>query len=302
VYGAQVVVGVGAALTAGGAALVGFGIAAKVVGVALGVVTGALAAVKVAVLALLSPVGLVAAAVGGIAAVFLTQTEAGQKFVADTKSGFLDFAATAREAWEGIGAAMAKGDLGQAARVGLAFVGLEWAKAVAWWTDIWNKFKDVVVDGWRLMRDAIGLSLAWIGEQVGAVPDGTVKTLANMHDEQKAEARKARAADLAAAQRRVAEAQAGFKKDVAEAVKPAPGKAGVEVSPELKRMQAEMSRVFDSIKGGFGGQLAAQRFGYGDKVAQRSLVANEKTAKAAEATVKAVKEVGDDIVRLFRIQ
>ena len=49
------------------------------------------------------------------------------------------------------------GDLGLAARIALAAVNLEWAKTVLWWTEKWNAFKGLFVDGWH---DAVdGLSV-----------------------------------------------------------------------------------------------------------------------------------------------
>jgi hypothetical protein len=84
----------------------------------------------------------------------------------DLKAGFTSFADTAKTAWGGIVDAVTAGDLELAAKIALAAVSLEWAKAVLWWTEQWNAFKGVFVDGWH---DAVaGLKLmfwdftAWI--------------------------------------------------------------------------------------------------------------------------------------------
>jgi predicted outer membrane protein len=291
------VVGVGAGLAAGGAALIGFGLAAKTAGVALGVAAGAVGLVKAAVLALLSPVGLAVAAVGGIAAVFLTQTEAGRAFVADTRAGFEDFAATAKEAWGGVSAALAKGDLGQAARVGLSFVSLEWAKATLFWTEVWNKFKASVVDGWRDLVTMIAGGWAEIGEALDVLPEGTRKTIDAQRGEQQRANEAARRADVEAAKRAVEAARNEFKVEVGGAMQVDWTKIGNEVGAAAakgiqdaaaavaKVSAAARGGLADAVKGGFDAAAARQQFGYGDKTAQRSLQAQEKTAAGVAGMV-----------------
>jgi hypothetical protein len=161
-----VVLGVGAALVALGAAvsLAGFAIGGLVtLFSALGTVISVIGSV---IGALLSPIGLVVAALVGLGYLFATQTEAGKRMTDDLKAGFMSFAETAKTAWGGIVDAIQAGDLGLAAKIALAAVNVEWAKAVLWWTQKWNAFKGIFVDGWH---DAVaGLKLmfwdftAWI--------------------------------------------------------------------------------------------------------------------------------------------
>lgn len=163
---AAAVFGIGAALVALGAAvsLAGFAISGLVsLFSALGTVIGVIGSVLGA---LASPIGLVVAALVGLGYLFVTQTDAGQRMVDELSAGFRSFAETAKTAWGGIVAAVQAGDLELAAKIALAAVNLEWAKAVLWWTEKWNAFKGIFVDGWH---DAVaGLKLmfwdftAWI--------------------------------------------------------------------------------------------------------------------------------------------
>jgi len=163
---AAVVLGVGGALVALGAtvSLAGFAIGGLVslfsaLGTVIGVVGSVLGAIA-------TPIGLVVAALVALGAVFVTQTETGRRMTEELKAGFASFADTAKTAWGGIVDAVTAGDLELAAKIALAGVSLEWAKAVLWWTEKWNAFKGVFVDGWH---DAVaGLKLmfwdftAWI--------------------------------------------------------------------------------------------------------------------------------------------
>jgi hypothetical protein len=144
-----VVLGVGAALVALGAfvSLAGFAISGLVtVFSALGAVIGVVGSVLGA---LLSPIGLVVAALVGLGYLFATQTDAGTRMTDELSAGFMSFAETAKTAWGGIVAAIQAGDLELAAKIALAAVNLEWAKAVLWWTEKWNAFKGIFVDGWH---------------------------------------------------------------------------------------------------------------------------------------------------------
>lgn len=177
-----VVLGVGAPLVALGAAvsIAGFAIGGLVsLFSALGTVISVIGSV---IGALLSPIGLVVAALVGLGYLFLTQTEAGKRMTDDLKAGFMSFAETAKTAWGGIVDAIQAGDLGLAARIALAAVNVEWAKAVLWWTQKWNAFKSIFVDGWH---DAVaGLKLmfwdftAWIARTFSFAIEKLVKATA----------------------------------------------------------------------------------------------------------------------------
>ncbi len=181
-----VVLGVGAALVALGAAvsLAGFAVSGLVtLFYALGTVIGVIGSVLGA---LLSPIGLVVAALVGLGYLFATQTDAGKQMTDELKAGFVSFAETAKTAWGGIADAIQAGDLELAARIALAAVNLEWAKAVLWWTEKWNAFKGLFVDGWH---DAVaGLKLmfwdftAWIARTFSFAIEKLVKATAWVAD------------------------------------------------------------------------------------------------------------------------
>ena len=153
---AGVVAGAGAALVALGTVATGVGTGIGVVvtvlkagfALVLPVVTTLVSGLGVALGALLTPAGAVAAALAGLGYLFLTQTDTGREFCDTVKSGFAEAAATAKEAWDGIAAAIRKGDLLLAGKIALAALNLEWSKAVLWWTRKWNDFKSTFVDGW----------------------------------------------------------------------------------------------------------------------------------------------------------
>jgi hypothetical protein len=161
-----VVLGIGAALVALGVAVSAAGFALSGLVSIFSLVSSAIGVVGTVIGALLSLIGLVVAALVGLGYLFATETEAGQRMTDELKAGFVSFAETAKTAWGGIVDAIQAGDIGLAAKIALAAVSLEWAKAVLWWTEKWNAFKGIFVDGWH---DAVaGLKLmfwdftAWI--------------------------------------------------------------------------------------------------------------------------------------------
>lgn len=181
-----VVVGIGAALMILGAAVSAAGFALGGMATIFSAVSYVIGLIGTLLGALLSPIGLVVAAVVGLGYVFVTQTEAGERMLESLKAGFLSFAETAKTAWGGIADAIQAGDLGLAARVALAGISLEWAKAVLWWTEKWNAFKGIFVDGWR---DAVaGLKLmfwdftAWIARTFAGAIEKIVQATAWVAD------------------------------------------------------------------------------------------------------------------------
>jgi hypothetical protein len=143
------VVGTGAALIAAGGAILFVGAA---IGGLVSIIMGVVAAFKIlfaVVAAILTPIGLVTAALVGLGYLFVTQTDAGKRMTDELSAGFTSFAETAKTAWGGIVDAIQAGDLGLAAKIALAAIKLEWAKAVLWWTEKWNAFKGIFVDGWH---------------------------------------------------------------------------------------------------------------------------------------------------------
>jgi hypothetical protein len=140
---------IAAAVLGVGGALVAFGAMVSLVGFAIGGLVTLFSMLGTVIGALLSPIGLVTAALGGLGYLFVTQTDAGKRMTDELSAGFMSFAETAKTAWGGIVDAIQAGDLGLAAKIALAAIRLEWAKVVLWWTEKWNAFKGIFVDGWH---------------------------------------------------------------------------------------------------------------------------------------------------------
>ena len=171
------VVSVAAAVAVAGTALVGLAGVLAAGSIALGAVGSVVSGLVAAFGLLLSPIGLAAAAVAGLGYLFVTQSEAGRKFGADTRAVFSGLKATAETAVGGVADAFAAGDLKLAAEVGLAGVSAAWASAMAGLTRLWNDFKSFFVDGWH---DAVMLfKLAWNDAQ-GAVGGGMTSLLGSL--------------------------------------------------------------------------------------------------------------------------
>jgi len=158
----QIVAAVAAGLVVAGGAIAALGGFFMLAGAAISGVLAVLAALKVAILVALSPIGLTVIAIAAIAAglaYLFSLTSAGQGFFGELLGGFGALGEIIQKVMGGVGDALAIGDLKAAGEI--AFVGLmlAFAKAIAFMTDRWNKFKSFFVDGWH---DAIKLlKLAW---------------------------------------------------------------------------------------------------------------------------------------------
>lgn len=169
---------VAAGVAAAGAVLVVLGTLISGVGAAFGVaasiITGVgtvLGVIGTAITALLSPVGLVAAAIVGLGGYLLYVSGAGSEalqWLADAFSALKD---DALAAWQGIGDALAAGDLALAAKILWLTLRMEWQKGVAFLQEHWLAFKEfflsVATDAFYgvvgLLIDAwAGLQTAWV--------------------------------------------------------------------------------------------------------------------------------------------
>ncbi len=169
---------VGAAILAGGAALVVLGGAVGGLGVVLGriatLITAAGAAIGMlgTILAsLLSPIGLVIGGLGALAAYILYATGAGGDALAWLGDQFGVLKDTALAAWQGIGDALAAGDLALAAKIVWLTMKMEWQREINFLEARWLAFKGFFVGTWqnavfgisRLMTDAwAGIQVAWL--------------------------------------------------------------------------------------------------------------------------------------------
>ena len=169
---------IGAAVAAGGIALVLIGTAisgvATVFGALAAVVSGvgtAIGLIGSALGALLSPIGLVIAAIVGLAAYLITATGAGADALNWLGERFQALKDTALAAFQGIGDALAAGDLGLAAKILWLTLKMEWQKGINWLQAKWLDFKGFFVSVFqkavftlaRFMTDAwAGIQVAWV--------------------------------------------------------------------------------------------------------------------------------------------
>ena len=160
-----VVAGAGVALIVLGGLLSGLGtIFGILAGIAAGVGT-ALGAIGTVLGAILSPIGLVVTAVAGLAAYFLYASDAGEKALGWLARQFNALKETALATWKGIGDALAAGDIALAAKILWLTLKMEWQRGVAWLTEKWIAFKELLVAVWTeaVYGTAKILTSAWAG-------------------------------------------------------------------------------------------------------------------------------------------
>ena len=138
-----VVAGVG--LMVLGKVLVAAGLAVKVFSMALSVASAVISAVGAVIGFLTSPVGLVIVAVAALAGVILWATGAGGKALDWLGKQFAGLKDDAVKTWEGIGDALAAGDIGLAARILWLTLKMEFYKGVKWLTGLWLGFRNLFI-------------------------------------------------------------------------------------------------------------------------------------------------------------
>ena len=144
-----------------------FGVAASLI-TGIGTVLGVLGTV---IGALLSPIGVVSAAVIGLGAYLLYASGVGSEALQWLADTFNALKGDALAAWQGIGDALAAGDLALAAKILWLTLKMEWQKGVAFLQEHWIAFKEfflsIATDAFYgvvgLLIDAwAGLQVAWI--------------------------------------------------------------------------------------------------------------------------------------------
>jgi len=181
---------IGAVVLAVGAGLLAFGAIVSAIGFALsGLVTvagfiGTAFSVAGSILAaVFSPIGLiivgVIAAVVALGAYILFYTEAGGKAVAWLGETFNRLKETALAAWQGIGDALAAGDIALAAKVLWLTLKMEWKRGIHFLNGLWVQAKDFFVGLWsdavygvaKLLNDGwAAVEIGW-AETVGFLAD-----------------------------------------------------------------------------------------------------------------------------------
>jgi len=166
------------AIAAGGAALSGLGVAGSAIGTGLAaaaaIIVGvgkAIAIVGTMIAALLSPIGLAIVGVGALAAYLLYATGAGAKALQWLSDRFGELKDSALAAWQGMGDAMAAGDLALAGKILWLTLKMEWQRGINFLESKWLDFKGFFIGVFqsavftisRFMTDAwSGLQVAWL--------------------------------------------------------------------------------------------------------------------------------------------
>jgi hypothetical protein len=118
-----------------GAGLIGLSIAVNIASWAFGslalAATTTFGVIAGTISAVLSPIGLVAAGLTGLGYLLATKTKAGRESLSYLGQGFAKLADDGKAAWGGITDALASGDLGLAAQIGMQAVKLEFQRAWA---------------------------------------------------------------------------------------------------------------------------------------------------------------------------
>jgi hypothetical protein len=164
------------AIAAGGAAMVALGGAATGIGAVLGAAATILigigkgiAILGAAIAALLSPIGLTIAGVSALVAVLLYATGAGAKAMQWLGDRFGELKDTALAAWQGIGDALATGDIALAGKILWLTLKMEWQRGVNFLESKWLDFKGAFIGIFQsAVYSVAGLMTdAWAGLQTG---------------------------------------------------------------------------------------------------------------------------------------
>lgn len=169
---------IAAGIVAAGAAIFAIGTIISGIGAAMGVlatiITGigsAFAALAPIVAFLISPIGLVTTAIVALGGYLLYVSDAGSAALTWLAETFQTLKSEALAAWQGIGDALAAGDLSLAARILWLTLRMEWQKGVAFLEEHWIRFKaffvslaadafygvvSLLVDAWA------DLQVAWV--------------------------------------------------------------------------------------------------------------------------------------------
>jgi hypothetical protein len=155
---------------------------------ALGGVFGALATVTsavasaVAVLgsmlaAMLTPLGLVMVGAAAFGAYIAVSSGLAEKALGWLQEKFAELKADAIQAWQGIGDALATGDIAAAARILWLALQMEWQKGVHAVTKVWNGVKTSMLQTWNDV--VFGIARAW-NDVWATVESGLVDAVAFM--------------------------------------------------------------------------------------------------------------------------
>jgi len=151
------------------AGIVAAGAALIAVGKAVTLFTSLMSVAATALGALLSPIGMVITAVGALGAYLLTSTQVGGKALDWLGGKFATLKEDALAAYQGIGDALAAGDLALAAKILWLTLKVQWKRGVKALLDVWlgfkHRFLKLVYGTWY---GALALGeLIWHGMEIG---------------------------------------------------------------------------------------------------------------------------------------
>ncbi len=153
---------IAAAVGVVGISLVTLGVSIKLLGIAFGVMAntvlfgiGALKILGITLAAIVTPVGAVITAVGAMGAYLVYATGVGAKALGWLGDKFDILADDARDAYRGISAALASGDIGSAAKILWLTLKLEWTRGTAALQEIWGAL-------WYSVNRSMEAAMHWI--------------------------------------------------------------------------------------------------------------------------------------------
>lgn len=171
---------VAAGMVAAGTAVVGLGLAFTLAGTAIGAAVVVMKAAAAALVLLTSTPAIVAAAIATMGFAIVASTEEGRRGILGLGDGLMEALDTAKTALAGIADAVQAGDLGLAMRIAGAALKLEWAKVVAFWTDQWNAFKGLFVDGWHQAVSGVAILLSRLATNVEKIFESIGTAIGNV--------------------------------------------------------------------------------------------------------------------------
>lgn len=166
---AAAVVGAGAALIVLGGIISGFGAAIGAVVTIVGAVGTAVAILGKIIALLLSPIGLVIVAAVALGAYLLYASGLGAKALAWLGERFETLKNDALAAWQGIGDALAAGDLALAAKIVWLTLKMEWKRGIHFLNGLWIGAKEFFLSLWTdaVFGVAKILNNRWAAIEVG---------------------------------------------------------------------------------------------------------------------------------------
>ncbi|OHB56825.1 MAG: phage tail tape measure protein, partial [Planctomycetes bacterium GWF2_50_10] len=161
----------GAVLAGAGLAIAAFGTILAGLAKVTGIIVTVFGAIRTAVMWMLTPFGAIVTLLTAGVAAFLHFSGYGAKALSWLGQRFAELKADAVKSFQGISAALAKGDIGLAARIAWLLVKMEFLKAKQVLLDIWLSIKGKILEVWYGLGYAMvlawdtavyGLKVAWI--------------------------------------------------------------------------------------------------------------------------------------------